>query len=412
MRVTSALPRLRFPQTGGGAVVSMAAFTFDRRPMQPKTLALLELFRADQALREAVSHLESITREIRTQENRIAQLRQRLDAAQTRLKEQQARLANLELELKARQEHIEKLRARQQVATNNRDYQALLIEINNAKVDRSKIEEATIKTMEQVEAATVEVQTLTQALQADTAKLAELQARVGDKVAVAQAEVDRLRPIRDAAAAAVEPALLTQFERLAQRFDGEAMAAIDRPNPKEEEYLCTGCSMALVPNVFNQLKARDEVVTCPSCRRILYIPDSLLTPPAPKKSKSKSSRKVVVVQGKEPSSENKWESIVTAAQGESVRDAMEARHDPVECRVEINGEVVGVFKGKSADHLERVIRFRLEESRMSADVRVQPVSAAGTAASPTDGHASSGLAAEGVAQASEAPESPRSAQPG
>lgn len=341
--------------------------------MQPTTLALLRLFRADQALREAVAHLDSITKEVRTQESRNAATRERLTAAQARLKELQARSANHELDLKMREEHIEKLRNRQQTAANNKEYQALLVEINTAKVDRAKIEEATIKLMEQVETATAEVSRLTTTLEADSAKLAELQARVGDKAAAAKAEVDRLRPERDAAAAALKPELVVQFDRLAERFDGEAMAAIDKPNPREEEYLCLGCNITLVTNVFNQLKTRDDVVTCPSCRRILYIPDTLVTDPAPaKKARGKSERKVVKVKKETlpAAPASKWQDLVTAAQGESVQCAMEADHKPVECRVEINGEVVGTFKGKSAEHLEKVIRFQLEEKQMKADVRV------------------------------------------
>ena len=33
--------------------------------------------------------------------------------------------------------------------------------------------------------------------------------------------------------------------------------------------------MDLVIDVYNKLHSRDELVFCPSCRRILYIPDDL-----------------------------------------------------------------------------------------------------------------------------------------
>jgi predicted nucleic acid-binding Zn-ribbon protein len=364
--------------------------------MGPTTAALLRLFRADKALREAQENLDAVTKDVRAQETRKTHASNRLAAAQTRFKDLQVKAANSELDLKAREEHIEKLRNRQQQAANNKEYQALLVEINTAKVDRAKIEEATIKLMEQLELAAGDVRTHTTALQADEAKLDDMKSKLGDKATAAQAEVERLRPERNAAAAEIKPHLVEQFDKLADRFDGEAMAAIDRPNPREEEYICTGCNMGLVPNVFNSLKTRDDVITCPSCRRILYIPESMTVETAVKKrggSKAKAGstgssdrvvKKVITAAPAEP--ENKWASLVSAAQGESARDAAEADHKPVECRVEINGELVGLYKGKSPEHLERVIRFRMEESKLGADVKVTPVEVAPAAAPAPDIH--------------------------
>ena len=105
--------------------------------MGPSNVALLKLYRADQALREAGAKLNAVTRDVRAQEARNTQLKARLEAAQTRLKELQSRNANNELELKVRGEHIDKLRDRQSSAVNNKEYQALLVEINTAKVDRA-----------------------------------------------------------------------------------------------------------------------------------------------------------------------------------------------------------------------------------------------------------------------------------
>jgi len=49
--------------------------------------------------------------------------------------------------MRARDAHIEKLRTQQQTAKNNKEYQAFLVEINTAKVDRNKVEEDAIRTV-------------------------------------------------------------------------------------------------------------------------------------------------------------------------------------------------------------------------------------------------------------------------
>src|SRR5205085_11349846 len=65
------------------------------------------------------------------------------------------------------------------------------------------------------------------------------------------------------------------YDRLADRFEGEALAALIKPDRRREEYACGGCMMDLVTDVYNKLHSRDDLVFCPSCHRILYIPDDL-----------------------------------------------------------------------------------------------------------------------------------------
>ncbi len=78
--------------------------------MGPTNVALVQLFRAELALREAISILDAVTKDVRVQETRNAQLIQRLESAQAKFKDLQAKSANFELDLKMRGEHIDKLR--------------------------------------------------------------------------------------------------------------------------------------------------------------------------------------------------------------------------------------------------------------------------------------------------------------
>src|SRR5436189_5687071 len=113
--------------------------------------------------------------------------------------------------------------------------------------------------------------------------------QIGVTIARLQGEIDALRPARDAAAAAVPAKARQAFERLAERFDGEAMAALQKPDRRHEEYICGACNMALVVDVYNRLHTRDDLVFCPSCQRILYIPDDLPPEVAVKAKKPEKS---------------------------------------------------------------------------------------------------------------------------
>lgn len=268
--------------------------------MGPTNLALVKLFQADQALRAAQARLEAASRDVRVQQRRVDDLDERHRLAQARLKETRSQMAQVELDLKARDARIEKLRLQQQNARNNKEYQALLIEINTEKVDKGKVEDELIKLMEQVEKGQKELTELGAQLQAEKDRLTNMQQQIGDKLAALQAEVDALRAPRDQAHQAVPPKARDVFDRLSERFDGEALSAISKPDQRREEYVCSACNMDLVPDVYNKLHSRDELVFCPSCRRILYIPDNLPPEAAVHKKKPAKPRKAVKTSQTEP----------------------------------------------------------------------------------------------------------------
>jgi len=259
--------------------------------MGPTNVALVNLFRADQALRGAQAKLDAATKNVRIQERRVKDQSEKLRLLQQTQREAQSKSAQFDLDIKTRDARIEKLREQQTNAKNNKEYQAFLIEINTEKVDKSKSEDEMLKSMENVEKLTAEVKDLTAVVEADTAKLSTMQAEINETINKLQAEVDSLKPARDAAAAAVPQKARDAFERIVDHMEGEALAPITKPDRRREEYICGGCHMDLVVDVYNKLHSRDDVVFCPSCRRILYIPDDLPPEVAVKKKKAEKTSK-------------------------------------------------------------------------------------------------------------------------
>ena len=385
--------------------------------MGPTNVALVALFLADQDLRNAQAKLDEAGKNVRVQERRVNDVEQKLRDAQQRLRQHQARAGALDVDLRSRDAHIEKLRTQQQSAKNNKEYQAFLVEINTHKVDRGKVEDEAVRTMGEVEKLQAEVSTLTAQLEGERAKLATLKSQGGEVLSRLQAEVESLQPARDAAAAKVPARYVDAFNRLAERYDGQAMSKLDRPDRRREEYLCTECNMELAIDVYNKLRTRDEVVFCPSCRRILYIPEALTPeaaiitkgarggPARPKKAKGAAGSgpdgapeggesgegagaPAVTI---EQRAKGRLGQILSSAQGESVRAAVVSQSNPVDCQVFINGELAGYYKGKDPGHLERNIRYRLAEAKLNMELSVQPV--------PTDVAAEASPAAEAPADA-------------
>jgi len=367
--------------------------------MGPTNVALVKLFRAEQDLREAQARLDEAGKNVRVQERRVNDLDAKLKDAQTRLRQQQSRAAQLDLDMRSRDAHIEKLRTQQQTAKNNKEYQAFLVEINTGKVDRSKVEDDAVKVMETVEKGQQEVAALNAALETERGKLTTVKTQLSDTLAKLQAEVDALKPARELAAAALPSNVREAFNRLADRYDGEALSKLTRPDRRREEYACDSCNMGLAIDVYNKLHSRDEIVFCPSCRKILYIPEDM-TPenaihgvkPARAASATGTTRTRGGKKGKaaaeaadngdasgaasvtiEKRAKGQLGQLLSSAQGESVQAAVVSGSNPVECEVYLDNEMVGYYKGRDPGHLERNIRYRLEQVRNKAELRVVPV---------------------------------------
>jgi predicted nucleic acid-binding Zn-ribbon protein len=260
--------------------------------MGPTNIALVKLFQADLKLREAQGRLDAVSKNVRIQERKVADLSERLRLTQANLKEQQSQSAQLDLDLKAREAKIDRLRTQQQNAKNNREYQTFLMEINTEKVDKGKAEEQLLKVMEVVEKLQGEAKEMGTSQESETAKLEGMRAEIGGRVKELQAEIDSLKPVRESAAAAVPLAARAAFDRLADKFEGEAMSALSKPDRRREEYVCSVCNMDLVTDVYNKLHSRDDLMFCPSCKRILYIPDDLPVELAVHKVKEKKEPRV------------------------------------------------------------------------------------------------------------------------
>ena len=243
--------------------------------MGPTNVALVNLYKADMSLRDAQGRLDGASKSVRVQERKIADLVEKQKLAQSKLREAQSAAGQLELDIKSRTAKIERLRTQQQTAKTNKEYQTFLSEINTEKTDRDKVEEAAFKALQAAETIQKELAELHAQIDTERQKHEQNKLQLAGRLGELKGEVDKLKPERDEAAALVPAKALEMFERMVDRLDGEAMAALGKPDRRREEYVCHACNMDLVADVYNKLRTRDEVVICPNCRRILYIPADL-----------------------------------------------------------------------------------------------------------------------------------------
>ena len=359
--------------------------------MGPTNLALLQLFRVDSDLRKANDDLDQATRGLRIQKKRAELAEQAHAATGTKLKQVKAKQMELDSDLKQRDEHIEHLRLQQQEAQNNRQYQAFLGEINTQKVERSRVEDDSTNKLQEIDVLTAQLEQQAQAAKDERRQAEELEANIGTTTAELQSRIDALQPTRDAAADKVPAGPRAAFERLADNYDGEALAPIGHIEGKEERYYCTACNMELVVDVYNRLRTRDDVVTCPGCGRMLYIPEEL-TPEMAIKQKKKVAKRATRSTAKKTATKASTKRtksgvpadlkrVLTTAAAESLRQAELDETVPVECEVRVKGveDPVGPFRVASRDGFAKLVAGKVQAADIDKAYEVVLLDAAADA---------------------------------
>lgn len=233
--------------------------------------ALHRLQEVELQIAEIRRTIDRKVRVARQQEARIAELDARIRKDQEAIRSVQMEADRLNLDVKAREAEIAKLRTALQTSKTNKEYSAILTQLNTYKADSSKVEDKVLALLGDLDRKRAELETIVQQKQAEDQKLAELRAAVVEAEQKARDRLDRLNAERREAASAVPPAALEFFDRVAKKNDGEALAKVIRTNPKRAEYACEGCNMAITIEQVNAILSRDEAITCNICGKILYV---------------------------------------------------------------------------------------------------------------------------------------------
>ncbi len=245
---------------------------------------LKELSTLDAHVRGLSRRLDLGTKRKAFQQNKLDQLEQQLAELRDQAKRIEAHANTLEQDAKAAEERTEKLRGQMNTVKTNKEYSALLVEVNTLKAEQTKTEELVLEQMERVDEHKQRIAELEEKI-AEQKKLVELADKEVDEAKSEVGEqLDQATSERDAAAGQVPDDVRLLFEKLNSDTDGEAVAGVEEQNRRRMEYTCGGCFMALpIEKVNATITKPDTITQCPYCHRILMVSDELRSGLAPSK---------------------------------------------------------------------------------------------------------------------------------
>ncbi len=221
-----------------------------------------EAFRLKRDLREKPAEIDVLKAEFEAKKATLKKLEDNLKTIQVAQK-------SLDNDIKSKDEAIAKADASLSLLKTNKEYQAKLLEIENIKADKSVIEDKILAGFDEVEAARKAVEAEKTVVAQYEKEFNEKKKAVDETLALAQDQLKVKESQRTRITPEVRPDILSRYERILNNKDGLAIVMVNDKNA------CSGCYMHLTEQRLNEIRRYDQLVSCDSCARIVYLADEL-----------------------------------------------------------------------------------------------------------------------------------------
>ncbi len=231
-----------------------------------------------EALQKVDAEILELTKSGESNPLRLAELDRDIGQAQAGWEGEQAKLADnekqrrdLDGQVQEQKDTIKKWEQRLTEQRTPREYSALSREIDIAKKSVETLEHQTLELRQAADGLKRAADTRLQALRERQQTVGVEAAEIRKKMTALEERLVSLRTQRDQASQGCDKALLNRYETIRKK---RGMALVPVVNGT-----CRGCHMSLPPQLFNQLRSgQAPIETCPSCHRLIYVPDPPPTP--------------------------------------------------------------------------------------------------------------------------------------
>lgn len=169
-----------------------------------------------------------------------------------------------EADIAQRQEIRGKYNQQLTLIKTNREYRALLEELEGVNAEIRGMEDIVLSAMTDIESVDLELARQDEAIRAEEVKISENRARLEAERAELERQIAVLRAQRDELATQIAAPLLHSYERIRSRRGGAVVAPLDSAHG-----VCGGCHMGLRPQDVNEIMG-GTLVPCQNCGRLLY----------------------------------------------------------------------------------------------------------------------------------------------
>jgi predicted nucleic acid-binding Zn-ribbon protein len=232
--------------------------------LKEKLLLLISLQECDTQLVKLSAKKIKLPEKICKMEEDFRLYKENVEQNKKKHDELKIRRAECESKVKKLNEGMIKTKERLLEVKNNKEYQAMLKEIETAEKTRGDIETQIIALMEEMDKLSVLVKKDEETLKQAGIKHEEEKKIIADDLSAVDADTVIWIEKRVGLQKSVPADLLAQYERVKKRNNGVGVISVWKA-------VCNGCQVKIPPQLYNELQRSNDLLSCPNCNRIMYF---------------------------------------------------------------------------------------------------------------------------------------------
>jgi predicted nucleic acid-binding Zn-ribbon protein len=184
------------------------------------------------------------------------------------MKELSNRKRTLEGEVDLARAKLSRLKDQLMAVKTNKEYTAMLHEIQQAEEQIRGQEDKILEVMEETEGKEKDIKRAEQDMLKRCAEIQETIRKTNESAPLLETELARLGEEKVQTESLVGTELLSRYRRIAQARKGIALA-------EAKDELCSACHVRIRPQMYAELLRTENIHACDSCSRILFSRESL-----------------------------------------------------------------------------------------------------------------------------------------
>jgi len=225
---------------------------------------LIELQEVDLLLDRILIEMEQIPKEIDRLKREFEESQASLNELKKKVAELQVDRRNKELDLKTKEEELKKHQSELFSIKTNEAYTALLKEIEEGKKLKNDIEDTVLAVMEQEDALLTEEKIKKEELAKNKEEVTQQQKELENRLQRLKQNLQEVQSEQKEKIANINAEIFKRYQRIREKKDGVAVVPV-------ADGFCGGCSIALPPQLINDVLKGEDLVACRNCLRILYL---------------------------------------------------------------------------------------------------------------------------------------------
>ena len=232
--------------------------------MDPHLQRLQELQGLDTRIVGLERKAGAIPGRIQTIDDELQRTKVAVDAGRAKRDQNRKDIRLKEKDVEVQRAQRAKLEAMLYEVKTNKEYSAVLTEIETSRVEKDRLEEEILALMEMGERLEPEIAEGDARLRRQTEDAAAQKRAATEELRALEGDLQVARGERESLARDIPRDLLTQYDRLLKGRGGLAVALVGANG------ICGGCRVTLTPQRFQEVRQSSQILTCENCGRILY----------------------------------------------------------------------------------------------------------------------------------------------